>query len=272
MRLFDSHCHLQDEAFAGDLGGVIERAQEAGVAAMVLCGYDAPSNLAALTIAGDYAGIYPATGFHPHEAATVSRSMLDELEAQVSRPEVIAVGEIGLDFYRDHSPHDVQRRVLDEQLAIALRVGKPVAVHTRGAEEAIYPHIQAYAVEQQRAFGPRPVGVMHCFGGTLEQAQRYVEIGFLVSVACTVTYPSNSEGRRMVAGLPLSALTIETDSPYLPPQGRRGQRNEPSYIEAAARAIATAHGITTQAAAEATFDNAARLFAVAGSRETVGAR
>ncbi len=272
MRLFDSHCHLQDEAFAGDVDSIIQRAREAGVSAMALCGYDAPSNAAALAIAANHPGVYPAVGYHPHEAATVSQAMLEELEAQVRRPEVIAVGEIGLDFYRDHSPHDVQRRVLDQQLGIAIRAGKPVSVHSRGAEDTIFPHLDAYASGQRRMFGERPVGVMHCFGGTLEQAQRYVEIGFLISTACTITYPSNTEGRRMVAGLPLSALLMETDSPYLPPQGRRGQRNEPSYIAAAAQAIAAAHGISTAEAAEVTFDNASRLFAVVGERETVGAR
>lgn len=267
MRLFDTHCHLQDPAFGGDARGAIARAAEAGVAGMVVLGYDTPSNVRALELAADSPIVLAAVGYHPHEAGTVTLAMLAELEAQVAREDVVAVGEIGLDFYRDHSTPDDQRRVLAAQLEIALRQGKPVCVHSRGAEGAAFELLTPYA-RAAAAAGSRP-GIMHCFGGTLEQALRYVELGFLVSIACAVTYPKNDENRRIARELPLEALVIETDSPYLPPQGRRGERNEPANVRAAAEAIAAARGARAEHVAEATARNAEDLFGVG---RAVGAR
>jgi len=275
IQLFDTHCHLQDDAFDGDALAAIMRARESGVVGMTLCGYDAPANLAALELARRAGfGVYPTVGYHPHEAATVTQAMLDELESQARLPQVVAVGEIGLDFYRDLSPHPVQRTILDAQLAIALRVGKPVSIHTRAAEAEIAPPLAEYAAEQRAAFGDRPVGVMHCFGGTAEQALNYSGLGFLISIACTITYPSNAVGRSIAAEVPLESLVIETDSPYLPPQTRRGKRNEPAFVGAAAEAIAATRGITFAEVAAATTANAARLFVVAvpSSRELAGTR
>jgi TatD DNase family protein len=272
IEFVDTHCHLQDDAFGRDADETVLRARAAGVTAMVVCGYDAAANLAAMAMARKHAGVYPTVGFHPHEAATVTSEMLRELEGQAARAEVVAVGEIGLDFYRDHSPRDIQASVLDEQLEIALRVRKPVSIHSRGAEDAIEPSLRRYAARQAAAFGSRPVGVMHCFGGTLEQAQCYVDLGFLISITCTITYPSNAEGRRLAAALPLESLVIETDSPYLPPQTHRGKRNEPALVVAAAGHVAALRGISTAALAERTSRNAARLFAIpVHAGELVGA-
>lgn len=257
----DTHCHLQDDAFDRDQHAAVTRAKAAGVTVLVVCGYDAAANLAALALARRHPGVFPTVGFHPHEAATVTPTMLAELELQASLPEVVAVGEIGLDYYRDHSPRDTQARVLDGQLEIANRLGKPVSIHTRGAEDAIEPHLRRYATRQGDAFGSRPIGVMHCFGGTLEQAERYVALGFLISITCTITYPSNVEGRRLAASLPLESLVIETDSPYLPPQALRGKRNEPAFVVAAAEQVAAVRGVSIAAIAEATSRNAVRLFA-----------
>ncbi|MGK2966377.1 MAG: TatD family hydrolase [Tepidiformaceae bacterium] len=259
-RLFDTHCHLQDRAFAEGWRPVVERARAAGVTAMTLLGYDAASNVAALEMAGE--GVFAAVGYHPHDAKELDESAFAALEAQAADDRVVAIGEIGLDFYRDLSPHDVQRDALDRQLGLAARLGKPVCLHSRSAEEAIEPHLQQYAAMSPLGAVGRPVGVMHCFAGTLEQALRYVDLGFVISVACTVTYPANEEGRRIAAGVPLDRLVIETDSPYLPPQAMRGKRNEPANVEAAARAIADCRGIAFEAVAEATTQNAERLFGV----------
>lgn len=261
--LFDTHAHLQDSAFDGSLEPVLERAQVAGVRAIAVCGYDMPSNHAALDLAARYPILSPTVGIHPHDTKDLTPEILAELESLAALPQVVGVGELGLDFYRDHSPHDVQRRSLDNQLAIAARVGKPVCVHSRAAEDDIYDHLSAYAraALALRSAG-RPLGVMHCFGGTLEQAERYVALGFLVSFAATITYPKNAEARRMAAGLPLDALVVETDSPYLPPQAYRGQRNEPAHVRAAAEAIAAARQVSLDHVAEVTTRNAARCFAV----------
>lgn len=261
MQIFDTHAHLQDPAF-DDVTAVLERAEQAGVAGIAVCGYDPASNLQALELASQSSLLFPTVGFHPHEAKDITPAMLAELESLAALPEVVGVGEIGLDFFRDHSPRDTQRRVLEAQLEIALRVGKPVSVHSRGAEEAALEPLSVYARAASWSAGGRPVGVMHCFGGTLEQAQRYVAIGFLVSLACAVTYPRNDDTRSIAARLPLTVLVVETDSPYLPPQALRGKRNEPANVLSVIHSLASARGISSDAAADATTQNATRLFGV----------
>ncbi len=260
---FDTHCHIQDPGFAGSEAEVIARANDAGVGGMLVCGWDGPSNTAALDLAAAHSGVFPATGFHPHEARTVTPAMLAELESVASLPEVVCVGEIGLDFFRDHSPQDFQRRILDEQLAIAVRTGKPVSVHSRGAEDAIYSHLEAYVRHSPLPALGRPPGVMHCFGGNLEQALRYVGLGFAISLACTVTYPNNREGRLLATALPLGSLVVETDSPYLPPQSLRGKRNEPAHLRHAVETVAALRGLPFEDVAAATSATAAHIFAVA---------
>ena len=254
---FDTHCHIQDPKLAQQLGEIVLRAGE--LDGMALCGYDAPSNEAALRIAESAPNIVPALGFHPHEADDVTEAMLLELESLVADPRVVAIGEIGLDFYRNLSADVNQRRLIDRQLEMALAVRKPVCVHTRSAESEALEHLGPYA-RQAKANGLRIPGVMHCFGGTLEQALPYVEAGFLVSVACTITYPKNDDVRRLVSALPLDALVIETDSPYLPPQGMRGQLNVPANVVEAARGIAAARGDSLERVLEATTANARNLF------------
>jgi TatD DNase family protein len=262
IQLFDTHAHLQDPAF-DDMPAVLDRAAAAGASGIALCGYDPEANERTLRLASTSKLLYPAVGYHPHEAKDITPALLSELESQAELPEVVAIGEIGLDFFRDHSPHEDQRRVLDSQLAIALRVAKPVCIHSRGAEEEVFEQLSAYATSAGWSQGDPPVGVMHCFGGTLDQAQRYVALGFLVSLACVITYPSNDEARKIAAGLPLESLVVETDSPYLPPQGLRGKRNEPANVVRALEALAQARGISVEHAAEATTRNAQRLFRIA---------
>jgi TatD DNase family protein len=266
MMLVDSHSHLQDPAIVNDFAAIVGRARDAGVAAIVLCGYDTESNRAAIEMAAQSDIVQATVGWHPHDARQVAQADLDALAILARREDVVGVGEIGLDFYRDLSPRPQQREVLDAQLAIALEAGKPVSVHSRGAEAEIFEHLAPFA---RRWPGDRPPGVMHCFGGNVEQAQRYGSLGFLVSLSCAVTYPRNEEARAIARELPLGSLCVETDSPYLPPQGRRGERNEPSFIGAAIRAIAAARDEPVAAVAAATSENAARVF---GLRIPAGVR
>lgn len=254
MRLFDTHCHLQDSAF-DDLDAVVERARRSGLTRMLVCGYDGPSTEAAVAMAGRYGEILAAGGTHPHDAKDFRAADADRLAALAASGAIAAIGEIGLDFYRDLSPRDVQERVLETQLEIALAAAKPVSVHSRGAEDAIFPALQRFA--RRSAVVP---GVMHCFGGDLAQARRCVELGFLISIPCTVTYPNNERGRTLARELPLESLVVETDSPYLPPQELRGRRNEPANVEAAVVAIAELRDIEPEAVAAATTANAVRVF------------
>lgn len=267
---FDTHSHIQDPKLLADFDGVLERAAEAGLAGIALCGYDAQSNDQALELAARSPLLFPTLGFHPHEADHVTPAMLAELEALAGRPEVVAVGEIGLDFYRNLSSEAAQRRLLDSQLGIALAAGKPVCVHSRSAEDAIFEHLGPYAAEARKR-GTVVPGVMHCFGGTFEQAQPYVEAGFIISIACPVTYPANQTTRELVGALPLRSLVIETDSPYLPPQGRRGKLNEPAYVVEAAKAIAAFKGVSLAEVLEQTTANARRLFQLQPNQDVVAA-
>lgn len=267
---FDTHSHLQDPKLLDDFDGVLERAKDAGLAGIAVCGYDAPSNALALELAAKSPLLFPTVGFHPHEADDVTPAMLAELESLAARPEVVAIGEIGLDFYRNLAAERAQRDLIEAQLAIALGAGKPVSVHSRAAEEAIIEHLGPFA-RSARARGLEVPGVMHCFGGTLQQATPYVEAGFAVSIACPVTYPANETTRKLVRGLPLRSLVIETDSPYLPPQGRRGKLNEPAYVVEAARAIAEVKGLALAEVLEQTTTNACRLFRVQSQQGVVAA-
>jgi TatD DNase family protein len=267
MKLFDTHCHLQDPKF-DDAGAVAGRAVDRGVAWMLVCGYDLPSSERAVAMAARSPALLPAVGVHPHDANDVSDEVLASIEALAADQRVVAVGEIGLDFYRDLSPRDTQREVLAAQLDMAARLRKPVSVHSRGAEDELFELLAAYAEKSPLGRAGRP-GVMHCFGGTLEQARRYVELGFLVSVPCSVTYPANDEGRRVASGLPLEALVVETDSPYLPPQGLRGKRNEPANVGAAVEAVAAARGARVDEVAAATTANAGRVFGIDVRQEVI---
>lgn len=267
---FDTHCHLQDSRLLADFEGVLQRANEAGVAAMALCGGDAPSNTRVLELAEKSPSLFPTVGFHPHEADEVTPAMLAEMESLAKLPQVVGVGEIGLDNYRHHSTAENQRRLIDAQLEIALRVRKPVCVHSREAEDEIHSNLAPFAAAARQA-GMAVPGVMHCFGGTLEQAQRYVDLGFVISIAAPITYPKNEETRRIARELPAGSLVIETDSPYLPPQPMRGKLNEPALVLHTARAVAAARGETVEAILHATTSNAERLFGVS-VRETAGSR
>lgn len=267
---FDTHSHIQDDALIDDFEGVIARAEAADLAGIALCGYDAPSNDLALELAARSPLLFPTVGFHPHEADGVTPAMLAHLRSLAERPEVVAIGEIGLDFYRNLSQPPAQRTLIERQLEIALSVGKPVCVHSRSAEDEIFEHLGPYA-ERARAAGTEVPGVMHCFGGTAAQAQPYVSAGFLISVACPVTYPANETTRELVRVLPLRSLVIETDSPYLPPQGRRGKLNEPAYVIEAAKTIAEVKGASLAEVLEATTANARRLFRVQQNQGVVAA-
>jgi TatD DNase family protein len=173
---------------------------------------------------------------------------------------VVAVGELGLDYYRMHSPRDAQLTGLQAQLALATRHAMPVVVHCRDAWDEMRAVLTVWARDAVPAFAGRPVGVMHYFTGTLEDAQHYIELGFLISVHTSVTHPKSQPLRDVVALLPLGALVIETDSPYGAPQSHRGKRNQPAYVVEAARQIATLKGVTVEEVAETTSANAIRLF------------
>lgn len=268
MRLFDSHSHLQLSEFDGDRGAVLARAREAGLVGLLVLGIDVASSEEAVALAEAEPGVLAAAGCHPHDARGMDDASLARLAELAQHPSVVAVGEIGLDFYRDLSPRERQIEVFRRQLETAAKVGKPVAVHCREAHETLFSLVEAWSRRLGgRLPDGRPLGVMHYFSGDAGLGHRYVELGLLVSVHCSVTYPKNGRLQEVARRLPLDALVVETDSPYGAPQSRRGQRNEPAYVLEAVAKIAELRSEPIEQVAEATVENALRLFGL-GSRAT----
>ena len=241
--LVDSHCHLQDPQFDEDCQVVLERARQSGVSALVVVGTDLESSRRAVDLADSLENVYAAIGFHPHNAQEMTRPDIDALWQLAHSPKVVAIGEIGLDFYRSLSPPETQRRAFLQQLELARALSLPVVVHSRQADEETYEILAAY-VGQALPDWPkdRPLGVMHCFAGDLTLALRYIQIGCMISVPGTCTYPKSDRICAVVGGIPLRWMTVETDAPYLPPQSQRGRRNEPAYLAETVKRIAELRG------------------------------
>ncbi|MCH8993889.1 MAG: TatD family hydrolase [Chloroflexi bacterium] len=272
MRLFDSHTHVQAPEFDADRDAVLERAREAGVAGQLVLGWDVPSSVAAIGLAEAQPGVLAAAGCHPHSAGEMDDASLARLAELARHPNVAAVGEIGLDFYRNFSPHDKQIDLFRHQLETAAEIAKPVAIHCRQAHETLLPIVEAWSRRLSgRLSDGRPLGVMHYFSGDLELARRYVELGLLISIHSSVTYPNNTLLQSVAQQISLDLLLVETDSPYGPPQSHRGQRNEPAYVGEAVAKIAELRGEPVERVAEATTENALRLFAPRTTAATTNA-
>jgi TatD DNase family protein len=219
----DSHCHLQDPAFDGDRVAVLDRARAAGIERILVPGYDLASSRAAVSLAAAHPGqVQAAVGIHPHFAAAAGDDNWDELAALAAAAEVVAVGEIGLDFFRNLSPPDVQREAFDRQLALAVTVSKPVLVHDRDAHDEITARLLDWAGPSRRVRG-----VLHAFSGDAAMAARVAGAGFLVSFALPIAFRSAAGPRAAAATLPDSAFLVETDAPWLAPGGAE-ERNEPT--------------------------------------------
>jgi TatD DNase family protein len=257
MNLIDTHTHLDFPQFDSDREQVIERAANAGVKAIVNVGTDLTSSRAAVALAEAYPQIYAAVGVHPHDAKTMTGEMLEELRALASHPKVVAIGEIGLDFYRDLSPRDKQRQAFQQQLALAREMGKPVIIHNREAHAEVMDILRHWVEGSHQ-----PAGVLHCFSGDLAMAQEAIELGFYISIAGPVTFKNARRLRELVRQLPLEKLLVETDCPYLAPHPHRGKRNEPAYVKLVAQEVACVKGLSLEEVARITSDNAQSLFAL----------
>jgi TatD DNase family protein len=267
--LFDTHCHLQDPKFGEDVAPVVARAAAAGVGEMLLCAYDLESVATTLRLAHEHPGLLAAVGIHPHDADQVDDDAIAQLRSAALDERCVAIGEIGLDHFRDLSPRDVQLDALNRQLDLAVELALPVSLHSRNAEAEILQPLRQFAARSALQSEGRPVGTMHCFAGSLELAREFVGLGFLISIPCTITYPNNDNARELATRLPMASLVVETDSPYLPPQSIRGRRNEPMYLVEAVQAIAHRRGVSVEEVAHATTANARRAFPL---RVAVGAR
>jgi len=259
MELIDSHAHIDAEQFAGDREDMLRRARAAGVTTLLAIGTGpGPVKLdAALPYAEAHDWIYTTVGIHPHEAAQVTAAHLETLAKLAGHPKVIAWGEIGLDYYHDHSPREMQERVFREQMALAHSAKLPIIIHCRDAwSDCLKVLEEAW---KHTGLG----GILHCFGSTLEDAQRGMDMGFLISFAGNSTYPKAQGIRDVAKALPLENILIETDSPYLAPQPYRGKRNEPAYVGEVAKVLANVRSLQDREIAAATAENFRRFFHLA---------
>lgn len=272
MLLTDTHCHLDFNKFDPDRADVIARAKAAGVIRLLVPGLDSKSSKDAKQLAESDESIYAAVGFHPTDVDKFSEMAFAEIQGLAKRPKVVAVGEIGLDYYwvKEEAKRAIQRDVLKRQLAFATAANRPVIIHMREENDAWFGQassdlleILSEWVEQLKAKNPalanRP-GVLHSFNGTLETAQKAIAMNFFIGVTGPVTYKNAGEKRRIIAALPLERLLIETDSPFLAPVPHRGARNEPAFVREIADKIAEITSRNLEEVAAATTENASRLF------------
>ena len=257
--LFDTHAHLHDPALLADIDDVLARARAAGVERCMTVGTDLQTSRAAVALAETHDGIFATVGLHPHDAKDWTPELARELRALAGSERVVAIGEIGLDFYRNPTPRAIQLQAFREQLALADELDLPVVIHSRDAHDATWDVLAPWGAACRRG---APVGVLHCFSGHDTLALAYAEMGFLISFAGPVTYPKNDELRAAAAALRDDAIVIETDCPYLSPQPHRGERNEPANIRHTAEQIAEVRGQSLDIVASQTNLNALRLFSL----------
>jgi len=250
--LVDSHAHLDNEAFAADLPAVLQRAREAGVDRIVTIGTDLESTRRAQALAEAHPDVWFAAGIHPHDAD--KSNDMAALRTLAAHPRAVAVGETGLDTVKNYSSLPNQQELFVRHLEIAVDLDKPVTIHCRQAHAELYPILRAHAPLR---------GVIHCFSGAWEDAERYLGLNFYLSIAGPVTYPSAKDLRETVQRIPLDRLLVETDCPFLPPQKFRGQRNESSYVRYAAEEIANVQGVPVEEVMAVTSRNARNLFGFA---------
>jgi len=257
--LTDTHCHLDLSAFDADLDAVLDRAREEGIRYILIPGIDLESSRRAVRLAEEHQGLYAAVGVHPHRSASWNDAVARQLRSLAGSPAVCAIGEIGLDFYRNLAPHDVQRRAFREQLALAIDLELPVVVHSRQALDAILEILVGWSEGLPPALQGR-AGVLHAYSGDLQAASRIFSKGFYFGVAGPVTYRKADQRRQVTAQIPVDRLLLETDAPYLTPHPLGRKRNEPAFVRIVGEEVARLFGLRESELAGITTQNAKNLF------------
>jgi len=246
----DTHAHLEDPRLSEDLDEVLKRAEDAGIKAILTAGVDLKASRAAVELAERYGIVWAAVGIHPHEAEKATPEVLNEIRKLAACEKVLAVGEVGLDFYKNYAPRETQLMAFRSQTEMAGELGLPLVVHSRGALREVLEVLKGFQ-------GVR--GVLHCFPEGPKEAEEAMEIGWYIGVGGTITFPK-SKLPEVVASLPLSRLLLETDSPYLAPSPHRGRRNEPAYVAIVGTEVARIKGLSSEEVARCTTENALNLF------------
>ena len=267
----DSHAHLEGHRFDADREQVIARAREAGIETIVAIGNgDGPVNFdCGILLAEKYDFMYATIGIHPHEAKLADQVAFDRMEQLAKRPKVIAWGEIGLDYYYDHSPRDVQQSVFVQQMELARAAKLPLVIHCRPSDnsEDAWEDCLRLIAEQWAPSGLG--GILHCFTGDAAQAKRGLDLGFMISFAGNVTFPKAQQIRDAALEVPLDRMLIETDSPFLAPVPHRGKRNEPAFVREVARQLGELRGLSGEEIGRQTTENFQRFFSLHEKRTTV---
>ena len=255
----DSHCHLTADDYDEDRDAVLDRARAAGVSTLIAIGsgYGAARLAEASAFAEGRPGVFATAGIHPHEAREFDETSREAVARALDHPAVVAVGECGLDYFYENSPRPEQRAAFAWQVGLARERGLPVSIHVRDKGEAAYDEL----LEIWQAEGGGAVeGVLHCYTGTLDFARRGLDAGLCVSFSGIVTFKRAEELRQVARALPLDRLLVETDAPFLAPEGHRGKRNEPAFVARVGQTLAELHGLPVERIAEITASNARRLF------------
>ena len=251
--LIDTHCHLDDPVYAGDLDAVLERAEAAGVRHVVTIGTDVSSSRRAVKLASRRPGISAVVGIHPNESTQWTDEATVALEQLAREPSVVAIGEVGLDYYRDHAPREVQQEAFRRALALARKTRQAIVIHCREAWDDLFGIL--------REQGSPPIGgILHCFSGGPAQRTTALDLGFTISFAGNVTFKNAEPLRDIARQVPLDRMVLETDAPYLTPHPHRGHRNEPAYVALTAQQVAVLKGVSVEDVGRVTSQTARAVF------------
>lgn len=253
--LFDTHCHVNDEAYAADQHDMLQRAFDAGVEYMMCPGTDIPTSASAVALTHQYPQIYAAVGIHPEEAAKATPESFDQIRTWVqTEPKVVAIGEVGMDYHWPEPSHDIQKDVFIEQVKMAVELDVPIDIHDREAH--------GDTMDILRKYGKGIRGVFHCYSGSLEMAEDLIKMGFYIGFTGTMVFPKSKKLKRIVSELPMDRILIETDCPYLTPPPFRGKRNEPAYVQYMAAEIARLRDMDVADVQRQTLENGKRIFGI----------
>jgi TatD DNase family protein len=252
--LADSHAHLEMSDFDRDRDEVIRRARDAGVDLIITVGTTLDDCRKAVSIANKYKNVYAAIGIHPHEVKDIDETTYETLKKLAKMDKVVAFGEIGLDFFRNLSPRDVQIRRFGEQLELASEIGLPIIIHDRDAHEE--------TLEMLGGWKGKHRGVVHCFSGNYKMAEKCLDMGFFISIPGAITFGKSEKLQDVIRHIPVTDILVETDAPYLTPHPNRGKRNEPAYVIHTARKVAEIKGLSLEELASVTYQNTRKVFGI----------